>query len=147
MGERGEGGRLRWAGGRSEKKKHSPAAKCKGVDLRPAVSLALTVLGVTNFLTRTRSPVLQASKSSLKGSAAAPDPVRDSGFVNTDRRPAISHRHFYATVMPPHAYSSSHHHGASRAATAFHYSIFHFTLIVITRMRIHSRRRRRRTGQ
>lgn len=59
----------------------------------------MTVFGVTNFLTLVRSPVLQASNNSLRGSAA-PDPVRDSGFVSTDRRPAISHRHFHATVMP-----------------------------------------------
>lgn len=45
-----------------------PAAKCRGVDFRPAVSLAFTVVGVTNFLTRAISPTLQASNSSLRGS-------------------------------------------------------------------------------
>lgn len=45
-----------------------PAAKCKGVDFLPAVSLAFTVCGVTNFRTRAISPVLQASKSSRRGS-------------------------------------------------------------------------------
>ena len=101
--------------------KYGPAAKCRGVDLRPAVSRALTVFGVTSFLTRARSPVLQASKSSRSGScwpgATATTPVapvpplaalvllplapgtpapRVSALVNTDRRPAISHRHFHA---------------------------------------------------
>lgn len=49
---------------------HLPAAKCNGVDLRPAVSLAFTVCGVISFFTLAISPVLQASKSSLSGSLA-----------------------------------------------------------------------------
>jgi len=47
-----------------------PAAKCNGVDLRPAVSRALTVCGVISFFTLAISPVLQASKSSRNGSLA-----------------------------------------------------------------------------
>lgn len=49
---------------------YSPAAKCNGVDLRPAVSRALTVCGVISFFTLAISPVLQASKSSRNGSLA-----------------------------------------------------------------------------
>lgn len=48
-----------------------PAAKCRGVDLRPAVSLAFTDCGVINFFTRTASPVLQASNNSRRGSVGA----------------------------------------------------------------------------
>lgn len=78
-----------------------PAAKCRGVDLRPAVSRALTVFGVTNTFTLARSPVLHASNNSLKGSVF-PDPDRESAFVNVDLRPAILHRHFHATVRQIH---------------------------------------------
>lgn len=49
---------------------HLPAAKCNGVDLRPAVSRALTVCGVISFFTLAISPVLQASNSSRNGSLA-----------------------------------------------------------------------------
>ena len=45
-----------------------PAAKCNGVDLLPAVSLALTLELSTMALTRITSPDLQASKSSRRGS-------------------------------------------------------------------------------
>ena len=45
-----------------------PAAKCNGVDLRPAVSLALTFVESTIERTFVKSPHLQASKSSLRGS-------------------------------------------------------------------------------
>lgn len=38
-----------------------PAAKCNGVDLRPAVSRALTFCGFTTRLTRIRSPLRQDS--------------------------------------------------------------------------------------
>lgn len=48
-----------------------PAAKCSGVDFRPAVSLAFTVWGVINFLTSAASPVLQASNNSRSGSVGA----------------------------------------------------------------------------
>lgn len=65
--------------------------------MRPAVSRALTVFGVTNAFTLARSPVLHASNSSLRGSVF-PDPDRESAFVNVDLRPAILHRHFHATV-------------------------------------------------
>ncbi|MPC17670.1 hypothetical protein E2C01_010535 [Portunus trituberculatus] len=47
---------------------HSPAAKCRGEDFLPAVSLAFTFCGVTSFFTLTRSPFLHASKSSRSGS-------------------------------------------------------------------------------
>lgn len=45
-----------------------PAAKCRGVDFRPAVSLAFTVWAVINFFTRIASPVLHASNNSRSGS-------------------------------------------------------------------------------
>ena len=45
-----------------------PAAKCNGVDLRPAVSLAFTFVESTIERTFVKSPHLQASKSSRKGS-------------------------------------------------------------------------------
>ena len=45
-----------------------PAAKCNGVDLRPAVSLAFTFVESTIERTFVKSPHLQASKSSLRGS-------------------------------------------------------------------------------
>lgn len=45
-----------------------PAAKCKGVDLRPAVSLAFTVCELINFFTLMISPVLHASNNSRSGS-------------------------------------------------------------------------------
>ena len=45
-----------------------PAAKCKGEDLRPAVSLAFTLLESTIDLTLFTSPLLQASKRSRSGS-------------------------------------------------------------------------------
>lgn len=87
----------------------SPAAKCRGVDLRPAVSRALTVFGLTNAFTLARSPVLQASKSSRSGSPPPlppppppppPDPGSESAaFDSVDLRPAISsHRHFHAVA-------------------------------------------------
>jgi len=79
----------------------SPAAKCRGVDLRPAVSRALTVFGLTNAFTLARSPVLQASKSSRSGSPPPPDPGSESTafVVNVDLRPAISsHRHFHVVA-------------------------------------------------
>lgn len=44
----------------------SPAAKCKGVDFRPAISLALTLVASTKRLTRVTSPLRQASSSSRK---------------------------------------------------------------------------------
>lgn len=47
-----------------------PAAKCNGVDLRPAVSLAFTVCELINFFTLTMSPVLHASNNSRSGSLA-----------------------------------------------------------------------------
>lgn len=43
-----------------------PAAKCRGVDLRPAMSLALTFTASTSFFTLETSPFLQASNNSLK---------------------------------------------------------------------------------
>lgn len=43
-----------------------PAAKCSGVDLRPAMSLAFTFTASTSFFTRDTSPFRQASNSSLK---------------------------------------------------------------------------------
>lgn len=49
---------------------HLPAAKCNGVDLRPAVSLAFTVCELISFFTLTMSPVLHASNSSRNGSLA-----------------------------------------------------------------------------
>lgn len=49
---------------------YSPAAKCNGVDLRPAVSLAFTVCELINFFTLTISPVLHASNNSRNGSLA-----------------------------------------------------------------------------
>lgn len=79
----------------------SPAAKCRGVDLRPAVSRALTVFGLTNAFTLARSPVLQASKSSRSGSPPPPDPGSESTafVVSVDLRPAISsHRHFHVVA-------------------------------------------------
>jgi hypothetical protein len=45
-----------------------PAAKCRGEDFLPAVSLALTFWGETNFLTLETSPLRQASNSSRRGS-------------------------------------------------------------------------------
>lgn len=48
-----------------------PAAKWRGVDFRPAVSLAFTVCGVINFFTRLTSPTLQASNNSRSGSLGA----------------------------------------------------------------------------
>jgi len=50
------------------RKSYSPAAKWRGVDFLPAVSLAFTVWGLTNFFTLDKSPVLHASNNSLKGS-------------------------------------------------------------------------------
>lgn len=47
-----------------------PAAKCRGVDLRPAMSLAFTFTASTSFFTLETSPFRQASNSSLN----APDP-------------------------------------------------------------------------
>lgn len=47
-----------------------PAAKCNGVDLRPAVSRAFTVCGVINFFTLIMSPDLHASNNSRSGSLA-----------------------------------------------------------------------------
>lgn len=57
---------------------HSPAAKCSGVDLRPAVSLLFTLSAVSSFLTRSSSPLRQASNSSLPapGSNTAGEPDR-----------------------------------------------------------------------
>lgn len=49
---------------------NSPAAKCNGVDFRPAVSLAFTVCELINFFTLTMSPVLHASNNSRNGSLA-----------------------------------------------------------------------------
>ena len=49
---------------------HLPAAKCNGVDFRPAVSRAFTVCDVISFFTLTRSPVLHASNRSRSGSLA-----------------------------------------------------------------------------
>lgn len=80
---------------------NSPAAKCRGVDLRPAVSRALTVFGLTNAFTLARSPVLQASKSSRNGSPPPPDLGSESTafVVSVDLRPAISsHRHFHVVA-------------------------------------------------
>ena len=45
-----------------------PAAKCKGVDFLPAVSLEFTFNVVTKLLTFARSPPRQASNSSLPDS-------------------------------------------------------------------------------
>ncbi len=47
---------------------NSPAAKCRGDDFLPAVSLALTLCVLTNFLTLLRSPFRQASNNSLPAS-------------------------------------------------------------------------------
>lgn len=49
---------------------YEPAAKCNGVDLRPAVSLAFTVCELINFFTLIISPVLHASNNSRSGSFA-----------------------------------------------------------------------------
>lgn len=43
-----------------------PAAKCSGVDFRPAMSLAFTLTVSTSLFTRDTSPLRQASNSSLK---------------------------------------------------------------------------------
>lgn len=50
------------------KKKRLPAAKWRGVDFRPAVSLAFTVCELINFFTLIISPVLHASNNSRSGS-------------------------------------------------------------------------------
>lgn len=47
-----------------------PAPKCKGVDFRPAMSLAFTVWELINFFTLIISPVLHASNNSRNGSLA-----------------------------------------------------------------------------
>lgn len=47
-----------------------PAAKCRGVDLRPAMSLALTFTASTSFFTLETSPFRQASNRSLKAPLA-----------------------------------------------------------------------------
>lgn len=52
-----------------------PAAKCSGVDLRPAMSLAFTFTASTSFFTLETSPFLQASNSSLKAPFAPMTPM------------------------------------------------------------------------
>lgn len=49
-----------------------PAAKCSGVDLRPAMSFAFTFTASTSFFTLETSPLRQASNSSLKAPFALP---------------------------------------------------------------------------
>lgn len=49
-----------------------PAAKCRGVDLRPAMSFAFTFTASTSFFTLETSPLRQASNSSLKAPFAPP---------------------------------------------------------------------------
>lgn len=53
---------------------HPPAAKCRGVDFRPAMSLALTLPASTRRFTRVTSPLRQASSSSRKAPLPAPGP-------------------------------------------------------------------------
>lgn len=52
-----------------------PAAKCRGVDLRPAMSLAFTFTASTSFFTLETSPFLQDSNSSLNAPLAAAPPL------------------------------------------------------------------------
>ena len=63
---RGEGD----GGGDSSLHEHRclPAAKWRGDERLPVVSLAFTLCGETNFLTLLRSPFLQASNNSLPAS-------------------------------------------------------------------------------
>ena len=51
-----------------------PAAKCRGVDFRPAISLAFTLTASTSFFTLDTSPFRQASNSSLNAPFAPPPP-------------------------------------------------------------------------
>lgn len=70
-----------------------PAAKCSGVDLRPAMSLAFTFTASTSFFTRETSPFRQASNSSRKAPPPPPllpwFPAPDSG-VETELVPLPS---------------------------------------------------------
>lgn len=64
-----------------------PAAKWRGDDFLPAVSLALTLWWLTSFFTLFRSPFLQASNRSLPGSLAWEGD--DESFWSNDRLVAI----------------------------------------------------------
>lgn len=57
------------------RRRYPPAAKCSGVDLRPAMSLAFTLPVSTRRFTRVTSPLRQASSSSRKAPLAAPGPA------------------------------------------------------------------------
>lgn len=54
--------------------KYRPAAKCRGVDFRPAMSLAFTFTESTSLFTRDTSPFRQASNSSLNAPPAPHTP-------------------------------------------------------------------------
>lgn len=54
--------------------KYWPAAKCRGVDFRPAMSLAFTFTESTSLFTRDTSPFRQASNSSLNAPPAPHTP-------------------------------------------------------------------------
>lgn len=60
-----------------------PAAKCSGVDFLPAVSRLFTFSAVTSLRTRSRSPLRQASNSSLLASPAPAAPPGSNTSATT----------------------------------------------------------------